>query len=223
MKKKSRSKISRQQIFVVLIWLAIGAVVGYVLGALIGGNHPPGFTLGWRLLLIPAMLISWIFCVGFHELGHVVAGLGARFSFRMFILGPFMLERDSHGLSFKWNRDFNLAGGMAMMLPTDDQGLRSRFTAYAMGGPLASLLLAIACILVSNSGVFGSAPSAYFLEQGLFLTGLISGLIFILSALPMQAAGFLTDGARILQLLRGGPRAEPHHRPVEKRPSAFRA
>lgn len=186
-----------------LVWIILGITAGIIVVQLI--SWPDGTPLWWahRLLLLALLPVLWFVCIGAHELGHVLAGLLGRFTLRMFTLGPFLGEIIGERWSFRRNNTFNLMGGMAMMLPNSTHRLRGRFLRYVSGGPLASLLLAVlAGWLFTNTG----GPSTTFWVQLaaklLLFTGLISGALFLVSAIPLNAAGLLTDGARFLQLSR---------------------
>lgn len=71
-----------------------------------------------------------------------------------------------------------------------------------VGGPAASWLLAAAGF---GAAVVVTAPPA---KAAMFLIGLSSLAIGVVTLVPMHSGGFNTDGARILLLARGGPAAE---------------
>ncbi len=152
------------------------------------------------LLLLPVM---YLLVVGIHELGHVVAGKTQNFDFFGLTVGPFSWKpKDGGGIKFAWNKSLNLAGGVAMMLPNGDERLRQRFTWFAAGGPLASLLLLGVCFLIGNP-----LPEGTFVRFLLFALGAFSGAIFVATILPFRAGGFASDGLRILTFARNGPTA----------------
>ncbi|MEY4931143.1 MAG: hypothetical protein RI909_1867, partial [Bacteroidota bacterium] len=84
-----------------------------------------------------------------------------------------------------------------------------RFSVYAAGGPVASVVTALI------------AYALYFLCRQLELTSIagqiitnlwmiiafLSAAIFVVTAIPLHAGGFSSDGARIIRLLRGGDTA----------------
>jgi hypothetical protein len=82
----------------------------------------------------------------------------------------------------------------------------------AVGGPAASLLLAAGSALALS--IFREAlPAAGRIE--LSWLRLLSGLLFLGTAIPMKNGVFLTDGARTWRLARGGPRAARDERLLE--------
>lgn len=193
----------------IVVMAGVGLLVGYLAGRFFaqGQAHAP---LPWeqKLAVLPIFVVAMFMALALHELGHVIAGLMVGFKFRMYIVGPFMIEREAGRLRFKWNRNLNLFGGMALCLPQDAWQLARRFIWFGSGGPLASLLwtaLAIGLFLLLNGepgGFWGFAASLFF-----GLSAVFSGLILVVTVLPMQSGGFYTDGARVLNLSRGGHQA----------------
>jgi hypothetical protein len=158
------------------------------------------------LLLIPLFL----FVIGIHEAGHALAGKWVQFSFRMYVVGPFIWTKEADGWHFEWNKHLNLAGGMVVCLPADNKALSKRFSIYAAGGPLASFALAIITFLLYRwlyiPGV-NAGTVLTVISYASLITAFLSVLIGIVTSIPMHTGGFSTDGARILRLLRGGDTA----------------
>jgi hypothetical protein len=150
------------------------------------------------LLLAIAAIPVFFFVVGIHEAGHAIAGVWQKFDFRMYVIGPFLWDKEQDGWKFKWNKNVNTAGGMVICLPTGTHDLKKRFTRYAAGGPLASLLLILVALLLFRI----AAPLT--ISYLFFLIAAFSFLIFLATALPFHTGGFTSDGGRILNLLRGG-------------------
>lgn len=185
------------------------AVAGYYAGKLglkasQGLDKPVAISL--LLLLIPLFL----FVIGIHEAGHALAGKWVQFSFRMYVVGPFMWNKETDGWRFEWNKHLNLAGGMVLCLPADNKALSKRFSIYAAGGPLASFALAILAFLLYRwlymPGLNAGTVLTVITYSSL-ITAFLSVLIGIVTSIPMHTGGFSTDGARILRLLRGGDTA----------------
>ncbi|MEO1653790.1 MAG: hypothetical protein AAFU64_09605, partial [Bacteroidota bacterium] len=88
--------------------------------------------------------------------------------------------------------------------------LRSRFLKVIAAGPLASLLLGLIGLgLFYSFDSLRYAPSfmSFLLGSAIWMAGVLSGLIFLLTIIPARTQGFFTDGGRILNLLRGGDKA----------------
>jgi hypothetical protein len=157
--------------------------------------------------------VALFFALAVHESGHVLAGLAVGFRFKFWAAGPFFLARDDRGrLRTGWNRDAFLWGGLAATVPVDTRNLLPRMALVAIGGPAASLLLAAGSALALS--VFREAlPAAGRIE--LSWLRLLSGLLFLGTAIPLKNGAFLTDGARTWRLLRGGPGAARDERLLE--------
>jgi hypothetical protein len=157
-----------------------------------------------RVLVSGALgLVALFVALAAHECGHIFAGLAAGFRFRFWAAGPFFLVKNERGrLRPGWNRDVFLWGGVAATAPVDTRNLLPRMALVAVGGPAASLLLAAASALVLSAWG-GALPAAGRIE--LSWLRLLSGLLFLGTAIPMKNGAFLTDGARTWRLVRGGP------------------
>jgi hypothetical protein len=192
-----------------LLGVIIGAITGYLVFAFMAPNEAVSHPWHVKLGLVPITIFTLLFTIAWHEWGHVLAGLSQNFEFRLISVGPLMLEKELGKLKFKWNTNFNLYGGLALCLPTNQNQLIKRFAVFAAGGPLASLLLGVLMMLfliwkpLDTSVVF-----LYYLKSFIFLTCVTSFCIALMTSIPMQADGFTTDGGRILNLLKGGPAAQ---------------
>ncbi|WP_219156056.1 M50 family metallopeptidase [Hymenobacter profundi] len=153
------------------------------------------------------LLVAWLVAVGLHELGHALAGRLQGFRLHWLTIGPLMWRRQPTGhLRFEWNRNLNTAGGLALSVPTDDVRLRERFRVFAAGGPLASLLwgaLGVGLYTLLPAAAQGTVPAI-----ALVLSGGISLLLFVVTIIPFHTGGFASDGMRLLNLSRRGPKQE---------------
>jgi len=179
-----------------------GAAIGYGAGTLADGAGvemamSPGEALWLLALLVPFGLLGILA----HELGHLAGGRLAGFRFLLLIVGPFKLQRYGERVRFGLNRSLGFIGGLAASTPLDDRDLPRRMLLMVAGGPLASLMAGLL-------GLVGAWLAAGFPAAALFAFGVLNLCLALVSIVPMRSAGFYTDGARILMLLRGGPRAE---------------
>ncbi|WP_020567332.1 M50 family metallopeptidase [Neolewinella persica] len=187
--------------------LAVGGLLGYVGATLVlGDREPDGVPVlpedygTYLLLLLP---VIYLVVVGIHELGHVLAGRWQNFKFYNLTIGPFAWKLDDDDrVRFVWNKNLNVAGGVAVMLPNGSNALRKRFMWFAAGGPLASLVLAMTCYPLAQ--VFGETS---FLRFVAYTTAALSIVIFIATILPFRTGGFASDGLRILTFARNGATA----------------
>jgi len=119
----------------ILVMVGAGMLVGYSAARFFAQGQAAA-PLPWeqKLAVVPIFVVAIFIGLALHELGHVIAGLMVGFKFRMYIVGPLMIEREEGRLRFKWNRNLNLFGGMALCLPQDAWQLARRFIWFASGG-----------------------------------------------------------------------------------------
>ncbi|MBI5424455.1 MAG: M50 family metallopeptidase [Opitutae bacterium] len=198
----------------VLVGTAVGLVIGGVAGFL-GvrfGTHLllPGLPKWIAIVHLAALPLVWLVVVGFHEFGHIVGGWAGGGKFLLYVVGPLMWKRTPAGVRFSWNKNLNIAGGLAACLPLDPAAATPRGTAIMVaGGPIFSLVLTVlAAWLGAGIAAIAVSPVAIFAQHlALFVAGM-SLLIFLVTVAPGTAGGFKSDGLRFYELLRGGPRSE---------------
>lgn len=187
---------------IVIVFLAAGALFGYLIGGALRGDAPrgQGLQLGEVLTLIVALPCVLFLVLLAHELGHVLGGALVGFRFWLLIVGPLKVSRLGGRLRPGLNRSLGLYGGLAATAPEDDRDLPRRMAVMVAGGPAASLLLA--ALGLGLAALLRGWPAG--LALGL---GGASLMIALATLLPLRSGGFYSDGARLLMLLRGGPAA----------------
>ena len=207
-----RPKKSRIKAVGILVALFAGGLLGFALAK-------AGLTLllpvpGPKVLKlagVAALPLIWLAVVGFHELGHLVGGWLVGGRFLLWVAGPFMVRRTPGGIRVSWNRSVNVAGGMGACLPLEPGRMTPRRAAVMiLGGPLASLVLAVGMLWLAVGLAAGAGPASAvraLAQHGAIFTAGVSVLIFLVTAIPGTAGGFKTDGKRVLDLMRGGPRS----------------
>lgn len=192
-------------------------VVGALAGALIGmagvlvGKAIAGEWIAARIALAPEgmgprwgiALLAMFGAVLVHELGHILGGLSQGFRFMLLVVGPFKLSRkDGQApIRLSLNTSLELAGGIAACIPQGEHALVPRTKWMVLGGPLASVLLALVC-----AGLLAlSAPASW--SAFVLTLGAVSGALAVVTIIPMRNGNFVTDGKRFLQLHREGPEA----------------
>lgn len=146
-------------------------------------------------LLVLPLLILLVLAV--HELGHLLAGMSRGMRFLLLIVGPMQWTRSPGGVRFKWHGNLGLMGGLAAATPDPGQPLRPQLQRLILGGPLASLVLAIVALGVSVP--LDGRPGAF-----VVILGFLSLAIFLATATPVSAGGYMSDGMQLLELRRGG-------------------
>ncbi len=202
MKKK---KIKPSSIIAITLFMLIGAAAGYF-GAKVGGlaaaSIPAPVMITLAILFIP----SFFFVIALHEGGHVLAGVWMKFDFRMYVVGPFLWDKEQSGWKFKWNKNVNTSGGLVLCIPTGTHNMSRRFSIYAAGGPVASVLTALVaygiyliCRQLEFESIVGQIVTYLWM-----IIAFLSASIFVITSIPLHAGGFSSDGARIIRFLRGG-------------------
>ena len=192
------NKVTQTKRFALLmaISLLIGAGAGYPVGRLIRGMHPANHLSPWT---IPAVIFMVPLALALHEAGHVIAGLSAGFRFHLFVAGPLRIQRDGDRITFGLNRIASLWGGVAACTPqTFGPELAGKMLQFTAGGPVFSALGAI--MLWPAFVLRNTSPNA---AACLLVLGFISAALCFATLMPMRFGGFVSDGGRILMLLRG--------------------
>lgn len=156
----------------------------------------------WDLLLLPVAILA---VIAVHEAGHLAGGLARGMRFLLYVVGPFQISRSAQGLRFDWVFNLGTFGGLAACIPRTDQPLRGQLLPMISGGPLASLLLALL-----GWGLYEASNGRW--AAWALIVALLSAMIFLVTAFPMRAGGFMSDGAQFLEVLRGGAAVEARHR-----------
>jgi hypothetical protein len=147
---------------------------------------------GWDALALPALLLL---VIAVHEAGHLLGGMSHGMRFLLFIVGPFGWVRSGDGIRFRWFFSLGSLGGVASAMPVPDRPLLPQLQRLVLGGPLASLVLAVLAALAAASSE--GRLAAYAVGVAVLSTG-----IFLVTAAPFKAGGFMSDGMQFLQLRR---------------------
>ena len=135
-------------------------------------------------------LVGLFLAIFLHELGHVAGGLSQGFRLYFFVVGPLRVSRRDGKLTFGLNRSFNLAGGLAACLPSDNHDLAMRIAVMTACGPLASLLSGL--IFWWMSRLFAGTVGVF-----IFLAAITSLAVAVATMLPFKSGQFNSDGARL--------------------------
>jgi hypothetical protein len=146
------------------------------------------------LLLLPVLILL---VLAVHEVGHLLGGFSRGMRFLLLIVGPCQWTRSPSGIRFKWVFNLGTMGGIAAATPDPVAPLTPQLQRLVLGGPLASLVLAVlglamAFVLDGRAGAYG------------VVIGAMSFMIFLVTAAPLRAGGFMSDGMQFLELRRGG-------------------
>ncbi|MGH9566094.1 MAG: hypothetical protein ACRD4I_08935, partial [Candidatus Angelobacter sp.] len=153
-------------------------------------------TSAWfPLLVVGYLFASWYLTIIIHETGHLIAGLCSGFQLNFVRFGPLQIN-----LPFRLSLQPKLgisAAGLASMVPGKETSLRLASATMLLEGPL--LNLATAGLLVAFFRPFSSF--------GLCFAG-ISAFTGVANLVPFIRGGAVSDGSRILMILRNSPRGK---------------
>jgi Peptidase M50B-like len=154
-------------------------------------------------MLIPRLVLGYLFAVLVHEGGHAAAAVMQRFHILGFAVWPIRFYRDSSSWRVSW-LPRELSKGFITIAPIGTESLRMRQFIVVAAGPLASLVTAAGCWIAL--GAMDAQPK-WVLDQILILT-LWSILFAAGGLLPIRSDTTISDGARLRLLLRGGPECD---------------
>ena len=193
---KTARKTDPRALLLALVMGMAGAGGGFLVGkaAMSSGwaRGLVGSLAAWDLIALPVLFLV---VIAVHESGHLLGGLARGMRFLLLIVGPFGWMRTEQGIRFRWCLSLGTVGGLAAALPDPGRPLRGQLAWLVVGGPLASLLLALAAAL--SLLALGGRPAAYAL-----ILAALSAAIFAVTAAPFRAGGFMSDGMQLLQLRR---------------------
>jgi hypothetical protein len=154
-----------------------------------GFAHPP------FLMSEVYMIVANIGFVVAHEAGHWIAGRALGWRCLEFRIGPLALVRRPEGWRFR-RMKFD-AFGAVLFSPTTFDDLARSLSIHVAGGPAASILYLLLCVLIvwqsRSAGLFWLfGAMAQFAPLGVF------------SLAPITKGLMLSDGYKLIQLMRGG-------------------
>lgn len=194
----------KKSAFTLLAFVGMGAA-GYLIGTWIGNSNvslkAPRDLNAFSAILIALAALYLVLLT--HELGHLLFGKLTGMRPFLLITGPLKMTATQKGWQISLNTNINLAGGLAACMPLKTETLRKDLLWLAAGGPIASFLGALFGVFLYTVMPNDSAWSFFGL-----LFGLTAGAIFLVTLIPAKTSGFMTDGAQILSLLRGGADVE---------------
>lgn len=201
---QSQTNVNWKKLLIPIGLIGLFVLLGYWLGSTFGRNLDSTETDALQpfWLLIGSILAVYLILLT-HELGHLLAGWLAGMRPFLLVSGPFKLIFTDKGLEMGLNTNLALAGGLAACMPGKNGILKRQMLALVAGGPLSSLLLGALGLITSSLLPDGSLAGLLSLVFGLAGLG-----IFVATIIPGKTSGFMTDGAQLWSLLRGGSEVE---------------
>lgn len=158
--------------------------------------------MGSKIIEFIGIIFTIQFVLGIHELGHLVTGLIQGFRFELFVVGPLGIKRKDNKIKVYLNKNLAYYGGVAAVLPVDDNPKNiKKFANVILAGPLSSLVLSIICLLFAY---FFNFPGELFV----FMAGFTSFGIFLATTIPSKTGTFFTDRKRYQRLMSKGEERE---------------
>jgi hypothetical protein len=189
-----------------MMWIVAGAgylaaTTGWSRWAWLRGLAPTPLWIELAEFIAAALLVLTI-----HESGHALAGIAMRMRVCSFGVGPMLWSRWSGRwkLSISWGNLLRLIG-MTQVVPTRLKTFRRDKIVEVAGGPVATLVsggAALALLLTAPGHAW--APEWSFLEL-LATLSLVTGP---LNLIPFRVGTGHSDGAKLYQMMRGGPWAD---------------
>lgn len=202
-------KSTRWVLIIFLAAILVGFFGAQLASSLKGPPDPDRIRLSkWQSLILISMLpLAAFFVVLIHELGHVVGGKLAGLKFLFLVVGPMKVTRTAQGLVWEVNKSIALMGGLACCIPSDQKQFIAALKWMIVGGPVASVLLTVACYFASIYVLeLPFAPSWMLLISRLLkITTLMSLGISAVTIYPGTSGSMKTDGRQLIELLKSNP------------------
>lgn len=198
-------KITPQKVIRTILVFTLFTGIGFWAGKM-GASSAVSMSKGAFISLLLLIIPLFFLVIAVHEAGHALAGVAVNFTFKTYVVGPLMWQKDNGKWKFEWNKNVNTAGGLVICMPNGTENLDKRFSIYAAGGPIASLVLTLVAYGIYSLMV-PTSTALEVLRHSLYIIAFLSLIIFISTALPLRTKGFSSDGSRVLRLLQGGDTA----------------
>lgn len=183
------------KILMILLWGAVGGLLGFAMAKMTDESGVPlGRTLPQIFMWLAVTLVGIYAQLILHEGGHLVCGLLTGYKFVSFRVGSWMWQKENGRIRL---RRFSLAGtgGQCLLEPPELKDGKMPYVLYNLGGPLANLLTAIICGLLSTVFRENTPVRLFFVVQALI------GLIYaLLNGIPMDVGDICNDGKNTLSM-----------------------
>jgi len=152
-------------------------------------------NLSSALLIIPLALLASLAPIAIHEMAHALVGVAAGFRFNSLRVGRLQFDRPFRFSLYRGRGTGS--GGWASLFPVKQDKLILRAVLMILAGPLSNLFsIAVVLALPYSKG----AVSLAFLY--------VSALLGVLNLVPFRSRAVISDGGRILMLLRSRAQGE---------------
>ena len=156
----------------------------------------------------PVILLTIFITIFMHEAAHACVGLALGMKLRAFVIGPFQWRiRDGQWTYRFVPASFLAVGGSTGIISAKPDQSRGVEISMIAAGPLINLIAGLFAAFLTISASHQRwerywEPLAFF--------ALVNVVTFAINLVPFRPETLYSDGARIFQLLSGGPWAELH-------------
>jgi hypothetical protein len=191
--------------------LFLGTFIGWIIGVFSRSiiTIQSFSTIGITERII-YFIFAFLLVIFIHEFGHVLGGKLAGYSLFMFAIGPIKWVRKEEKIQVHWNPSLNSLGGITIMLPKDKSVRPSDMVYLILGGPIAGFIIFI--ISIGSIYIMAQTQTESIIRQHtsffLLLVAIMTFIATVGSLLPFRTTGFASDGGQLLDLVKGGNRAE---------------
>lgn len=156
---------------------------------------------------LPALVVILVVITLLHESGHAAAGVALGMRLRCFVVGPFQWWIREGKWEFNFTLKGILSGGAAGVAPAQADFPNSRRVLMVAAGPVANICTGLVAVWIAimagpHSVLQAGGALAFFAE--------VSIIVAAANLLPFKTGDNYTDGAKIYQLLSGGPWGDFH-------------
>jgi len=156
----------------------------------------------------PVILLIIFITIALHEAAHACGGVALGMKLRAFVVGPFQWRiRDGRWMYSFVPAGFLSFGGSTGIISADPNQSRWIEIAMIAAGPLINLVAGLSAAFLTISSK-GQRWERYWEPLAFF--ALVNIVTFAINLIPFRPEALYSDGARIFQLLSGGPWAELH-------------
>jgi Zn-dependent protease len=184
-------------------WLV--QIAGYIYGMSLWNRWGHAQDLPWihGVMFWAQFVIAILFTILVHELGHAGVGRALGMRVRSLVVGPFhwRVRQGRWKFEFVATRILSAQGG-AGVVPSSPAQNRWDEICMIAAGPMVNLFTGVLAMCAALAAK-GQPWEQYWRFLALIAT--ISFITFAGNLIPFRPEGAYSDGARIYQLLRGGP------------------
>lgn len=193
---KKESKFTSFLEWTIMLVLLFGIVkISNLFG--FGDQLKPDTRSGKILMMIGIFVMAFV-VLAVHELGHLIVGLVNGFKFELFVIGPLGIKKENDKVKIYFNKNLGYYGGVAATSPVDDIKDNAKiFAKILLAGPIASILFAFFCFVISS--LIGKPFGIIFYGGGIISIG-----IFLATTIPSRTGMFFTDRKRYQRLVTPG-------------------